>query len=128
MIKRFSIRHTAPRTYLPDDAVLVQRSVEAACVSDFDFFRAAWHAWYGTRPNEKLLERIFVDYLFYQQVPGFTRYFAHRVLQAAATGPLNPTALGLDGLRRVQRPRQYVYPIENLTAYALLALCLLPFI
>jgi hypothetical protein len=34
----------------------------------------------------------------------------------------------LDGLRRVQRSRQYVDPLANLAAYAVLALCLLAFI
>ncbi len=107
---------------------MIRQAVEAACVSDFDFFRAAWQAWHGTPPEEKALERIFVTFLFRQQSPGFARHFARRVLEAEAAGALDSDALGLKGLRPVVRPREYVHPIENLTAYALLALCLLPFI
>ncbi len=118
-----------PPAPLPeDDAELIRQAVEAACVSDFDFFRAAWRAWHGTPPEEKALERIFVAYLFRQQAPGFARHFARRALEAEAAGDLDSAALGLKGLRPVRRPRAYVHPIENLTAYALLALCLLPFI
>ena len=111
-----------------DDAEVIRQAVEAACVSDFDFFRAAWRAWHGTPPEEKTLERIFVAYLFRQRAPGFARHFARRVLEAEAAGELDSAALGLTGLRPVRRPREYVHPIENLTAYALLALCLIPFI
>ncbi len=111
-----------------DDAEVVRQAVEAACVSDFDFFRAAWQAWHGTPPEEKALERIFVAYLFRQRAPGFARHFARRVLEAEAAGELDSAALGLENLRPVRRPREYVHPIENLTACALLALCLLPFI
>ena len=118
-----------PPAPLPDDdAEVIRQAVEAACVSDFDFFRAAWRAWHGTPPEEKALERIFVAYLFHQRAPGFARHFARRVLEAEAAGDLDSAALGLKGLRPVRRPRAYVHPIENLTAYALLALCLLPFI
>jgi hypothetical protein len=56
----------------------------------------------------------------------FTR--ACRVLDADSDGAIDAAALGLGGFRPVQRPQHYVRPIEDVTAVALLALCVLPFV
>jgi hypothetical protein len=58
----------------------------------------------------------------------FARHFARRVLDADSDGAIDAAALGLDGFRPVQRPQHYVRPIEDVTAVALLALCVLPFV
>ncbi len=128
MIRGFSNSRWLPRSSAPDDGALVQRAAEAACVSEFDFFAAAARAWYGTPPEEKALERIFVAYLFHRRVPAFARHFARNVLVAQAAGTFDPAKYGLERLRRVQRPRQYADPLANIAAYAVLALCLLLFI
>jgi hypothetical protein len=117
-----------PRPAAPDDGALVARAAEAACVSEFDLFTAAARAWYGAPPEEKALERLFVAHLFHRRVPAFARHFARNVLAAQAAGTFDAAEFGLDGLRRVQRPRQYVDPLANVVAYAVLALCLLAFI
>ena len=113
---------------LPDDAELIQTAIDAADVSEFDFFRAAWRAWHGSPAEEKALERIFVQYLYNQRAPGFVRHFARRVLEAEARGALRSADLGLHGLRRVRRllPRSDV--MSNLTACAVFALVLLLFL
>ena len=106
----------------------MQQAVEIAGIGEFDFFRAAWRAWHGSPPDDGRLERIFVDYLFRQKVPAFARHFARRVLAAEDSGSLDATAFGLDGFRPVQQQHFFVNPIENATAYALIALCVLPFV
>ncbi len=128
MIRGVSNSRWFPRRSAPDDGALVQHAAEAACVSEFDLFAAAARAWYGAPPEEKALERLFVAYLFHRRVPAIVRHFARNVLAAQAAGTFDPAKFGLDGLRRVQRPRQHVDPLANIAAYAVLALCLLIFI
>lgn len=128
MFERLNDAETVQHTLLPEDVAMMQRAVKAAGVSEYDFFRAAWQAWNAAPPDEKQLERLFVGYLFHQSVPGFARHFARRVLDADSDGAIDAAALGLDGLRPVQRPQHYVRPIEDVTAVALLALCVLPFV
>jgi hypothetical protein len=113
---------------LPDDPELIQSAVEAAGVGEFDFFRAAWRAWHGAPAEEKALEQIFVAYLYSQKAPGFARHFARRVLDAEAAGSLRSADLGLRGLRRVQRLRPKSDVMADLTACAVFALVLIPFI
>jgi hypothetical protein len=74
------------------------------------------------------LERLVGGYLVHQSVPGFARPVARRVLDADSDGAIDAAALGLGGCRPVQRPQHYVRPIEDVTAVALLALCVLPFV
>ena len=128
MFERLSDAQKVQSGLVPSEVALLQRAVQAAGISEFDFFRAAWHAWHASPPNEKHLEQIFVGYLFHEKVPVFARHFARRILDAQADGALDTAALGLDSLKPVQRPRYYVHPIEDVTAFAMLALCVLPFV
>ena len=125
MFERLNDAETVQHTLLPEDIAMMQRAVKAAGVSEYDFFRAAWRAWHAAPPDEKQLERLFVGYLFHQSVPGFARHFARRVLDADSDGAIDAAALGLGGFRPVQRPQHYV---RDVTAVALLALCVLPFV
>ena len=114
--------------HLPKDGDLIQWAVDAAGVGEFDFFRAAWRAWHGSSAEEKTLERIFVAYLYSQKAPSFVRHFARRVLDAEAAGSLRSAELGLRGLRRVQRFRPRGNVMADLTACAVFALVLIPFV
>lgn len=82
------------------DAVMVSRAAEIAEISEFDLFRAAWQGWNGTLPQERGLERLFSRYLQEQEVPGFVRHFARRVIDDAEAGRLNRGLLGLHNFRR----------------------------
>ena len=128
MFQRLKDAETLQHTLLSDDIAMMRRAIRAAGVSEFDFFRAAWRAWHTAPSDERQLERIFVGYLFHQTVPGFARHFARRVLDSASAGALDAAALGLDGVWPVQQPRYTVSPIEDITAVALLTLCVLPFV
>ena len=127
MIERLWKSRDATPDDTPDDAGLLNQATEAAGVGDYDFFRAAWRGWHGSQPNEKALERAFVDYLFRGRAPGFARHFARRILEAQAAGRLDPSAFGLDVFRPVNRPRTQVNPAAHFATYAALATALLPF-
>ena len=61
---------------------------------EFDLFHAAWRVWFGRAPEDKALERIFVNYLFNQRIPHWVRHFARRVINDAEAGYLDPRSLG----------------------------------
>ena len=84
----------------PRDMALVNRAAEAAAVSEFDLFQAAWQQWHGSKPEAKRLEPVFARYLGDGKAPGFVRHYARRVLDAALAGEIDPVAFGLVGYRR----------------------------
>lgn len=96
----FSTTRAQPQDPALIDAAMVCRAAEIAEVSEFDLFQAAWQGWNGKLPDEHGLERLFSCYLHEQQVPGFVRHFARRVIDDAAAGRLNRDTLGLHRFQR----------------------------
>ena len=79
------------------DADLAAEAKAALGILDFELFRTAWRNWYGAEPEDRRLEPAFVAYLYTKRLPGYVRHFARRVLDAAATGRLDPAVFGVDG-------------------------------
>ena len=49
-------------------------------ITEYEVFRRAWRAWFGTEPVPGELERHFVRYMFRQDVPPWVRHYTRRVL------------------------------------------------
>lgn len=56
------------------DAAFVRAAAAKLDVSEFEVFRLAHRAWFGRDGNVKSLERVFVVYMFYGQVPAWVRH------------------------------------------------------
>ena len=73
---------------------------------EFDLFRAAWQNWFGEAPDDKVVERHFVDdYMFNQRIPHWVRHFARRVIADAQYGEVDPRRFGI-----ANYPRQEPLP------------------
>ena len=77
------------------DPRLVTDAAAIIHLREFDLFRAAWQNWFGQPPDDEVLERFFVDYLFHQNVPFWVRHFANRVIRDARDGRLDRHVLGI---------------------------------
>lgn len=75
-----------PRDLLAPDLQLVSNAASKLHVREFDLFRAAWQNWFEQSPDDKVLERHFVNYLFHQHVPFWVRHYARGVVRDAKTG------------------------------------------
>ena len=103
------------------DADLAAEAKAALGILDFELFRTAWRSWYGAEPEDRRLEPAFVAYLYTTRLPNYVRHFARQVLDAAATGRLDPAAFGVEG-----RPAQAaVTDLSDRFAAASMALALL---
>lgn len=91
------------REFMAPDPRLVSDAAATLHVREFDLFRAAWRSWFGQIPDDKVLERFFVDYLFHQHVPFWVRHFAHRAIRDVRAGRLDRRALGIADLP-IQEP------------------------
>ena len=89
-------RASLPAAELQDSEIISQAAAVTG-VSEFDLFQAAWRQWHGKAAQERLIERVFVDYLRKGRAPTYARHFARRVLEAARAGQLDLAALGLSG-------------------------------
>lgn len=84
----------------------VIRSAEALSISEYDFFRLAFRRWSGREPEDKALERQFVEYMFHQTVPHWVRHLARDVNARAVKGQLDLAEIGaLDYRPRLSLPR-----------------------
>lgn len=84
----------------------VIRSAEALSISEYDFFRLAFRRWSGREPEDKALERLFVEYMFHQTVPHWVRHLARDVNARAVKGQLDLAEIGaLDYRPRLPLPR-----------------------
>ena len=84
----------------------VIRSAEALNISEYDFFRLAFRRWSGREPEDKALERLFVDYMFYQTVPHWVRHLTRDVNARVMEGRLDLAEIGaLDYRHRPPLPR-----------------------
>ena len=90
----------------PPDLRDVIMAAEALSISEYDFFRLAFRRWSGHEPEDKALERVFVDYMFYQAVPYWVRHLAREANARAVEGRLDPAQFGaLEYRRRLPPPR-----------------------
>lgn len=84
-----------PRDLMTPDLRLVSDAAAVLHLREFDLFRTAWEHWFGQSPDDKVLDRFFVDYLFHQHVPFWVRHFANRVIRDARAGLVNRRDLGV---------------------------------
>ncbi len=77
-------------------------------VSEYDLFRAAWFAWYGTDADGAETEKLFGAYLNGADLPSHVRHFVRR-LSCTASDP----ALSFDrerfGLEKFRRKEPLIY-------------------
>ncbi len=62
------------------DCRIVTDAAAALGVREYDFFHLAFHQWFGGEAEKKALERIFVRYMFHQEVPAWVRHLGREVL------------------------------------------------
>ena len=101
------IGYRRPRALIPPDLRLVRDAAAILHLREFDLFRAAWQDWFGRPPDEKAVERVFVAYLFHQQVPHWLRHFARRVIRdshGGAHAPLPSAAMDYPRLEPLAEP------------------------
>ena len=89
------LSYRQPRELIAPDPRLVTDAAGILRLREFDLFRAAWQNWYGQSPDEEVLERFFVGYMFHQHVPFWVRHFANRVICDAGAGRLDRHVLGI---------------------------------
>ncbi len=89
------LSYRQPRELMAPDPRLVMDAAAILHLREFDLFRTAWRNWFGRTPDDKALERVFVDYLFHQRIPFWVRHFANRVISDAEAGEVDRCALGV---------------------------------
>lgn len=97
------IGYRQPRELISPDLLLVRHAARILRLKEFDLMRAAWQSWFGQTPDDKVVERIFVAYLFHQKVPHWLRHFARRVVRESERGSIDPRLLA-DGDYPRQEP------------------------
>lgn len=80
----------------------VRAAAAAGEVSEYDLFRAAWLAWYGTEADSAETEKLFGAYLNGAALPSHVRHFVRRLLCAASDPALDfdRECFGLGKFRR----------------------------
>lgn len=70
------------------DTELVANIAQVREWSEFDVFKAAHIAWFEKHVSDREIERFFVRYLFYQQVPYWVRHYVRNIqLMPAGNAP-----------------------------------------
>ncbi len=64
-------------------------------ISEYRVFQLAYRRWHGHDATNRALERIYIRYIFYEEVPLWVRHFTRHVLQLADEGRLDRVELGL---------------------------------
>jgi len=89
------LSYRQPRELMAPDPRLVSDAAALLHLREFDLFRAAWRNWFGQTPDDKVLDRVFVDYLFHQRVPFWVRHFANRAIRDVEAGRTDWRKLGI---------------------------------
>ncbi len=90
----------------PSDLDTVIDAAGALSITEYDFFRLAFRRWSGREPEDKALERFFVDYMFHQTIPHWVRHLARDVNARLVEGRLDLAEIGaLDYRHRPPLPR-----------------------
>lgn len=84
------IGYQRPRELIPPDLQLVRDAAAILRLREFDLFCVAWQNWFGRAPDDKVVERVFVDYLFHQRIPHWLRHFARQLVESDATCEREP--------------------------------------
>jgi hypothetical protein len=103
----------------PSEPAAIAAAAEALGISEFDFFRVAFRRWSGREPDEQILEKVFVRYMFLQSAPHWTRHLCREVLHLRKTGGLDPGTFDLAGVRR-----RHPAPMHGRFSWRLMALAL----
>lgn len=90
------------RSQTRSDLGRVIRAAEALGLTEYDFFRFAYKCWTGCEPDARMLENVFVTYMFQQTVPHWVRHLAREVNSRATEGRLNAVELEVMKYRKRQ--------------------------
>ena len=80
---------------VPPDVEAVSRTSRLLDIGPFAVFALAYERWHGEAPAIKVLEPIFVRYLFEQTAPPWVRHFARLIAFQAENGRFERTEYGL---------------------------------
>ncbi len=80
---------------LPEDIENVLQISALLEIREFDFFHLAYQWWFDQSPNDRILERYFVRYMFNQIVPYWVRNYCRMLLELHSQGKLNRDQLGI---------------------------------
>ncbi len=67
----------------------VAKAANLLQVGEFQFLQLAYSEWHGKEMTEDLVNRLFMRYMLYDQVPYWARHYAHRILSLDGRGELN---------------------------------------
>jgi hypothetical protein len=76
----------------------IQTILEASAVLDiaeYKLFVEAYKKWYGRKPENTRIERLYLAYMFNGVVPPFARDYARQVLEEAGRHELDPIRFGI---------------------------------
>ncbi len=79
----------------PPDVQAVADVAQLLRVSQFRVFEIAHKEWFGRGIPERVLEPVFVKFLYSQSPPAWVRQFARNVLRLNERGEFDPRAFGL---------------------------------
>jgi hypothetical protein len=91
----------------PTDCRIVMDAASALGMREYDFFRLAFRQWFGREAEEKALERIFVQYMFHQEVPAWVRHLGREVLLRRDRGEIVSAQMDIGRYR----PPTYRHPL-----------------
>lgn len=81
--------------HLEFDLVAVLDASSALEITEFRLFELAFQDWHGRKADARRMEKYFAAYMFANQVPGWVRHFARKILKLQAEGRLDPRAFGV---------------------------------
>lgn len=112
------------RNCVSGDCRMVMAAAGALCIKEYDFFRLAFHRWWGRDATEKAIEQAFVNYMFHEIVPLWVRHLSREVLCKQQAGILNPKEMGATIYRLREEPpapaRRYVAVVGGLAFFVYL--------
>lgn len=81
--------------HLEQDLVAVLDASAALEVTEFRLFELAYQDWYGKRPDNSAMEKLFAAYMFANRVPGWVRHFSRKILALQSQDRLDPRVYGV---------------------------------
>ncbi len=71
------------------DKALVARAANLVQVGEFQFLQLAYREWHGENMPEAMTDRLFAQYMLYDQVPAWARHYARRIIELDRQGRLD---------------------------------------
>ncbi len=83
---------------LPEDVEDVLQLSAMLEVREYDFFDLAYRWWFGRAPNNRILERHFIRYMFNKIVPYWVRDYCRMIAVLQSQGMLTKEKIGISRL------------------------------